>query len=236
LGDAAWNELYTGYPGHGPVADRQEMAHAHFVSLSPDNRFVYINDLGSDKIHIYRLNTNTGKLTPAGTFHAEPGYGPRTLHFHTGGKFAYCVNELNSTVTVLAWKAADGSLSPIQTVKLLSEGTPITHGNVTNTGCDAVLTGDGRFAYFANRGDDFLMGFHIDPATGKLSAFSGNPRTSCGGKVPRNFTLDPTERWMLVANQESSNLSVFARDPKTGELAKEGKNYAAAIPMCIVFV
>jgi 6-phosphogluconolactonase len=233
LGDAAWSEQYE---GRGPVSDRQKAAHAHFASLSPDNRFVYINDLGSDKIHIYRLNAGAGKLTPAGTFHAQAGCGPRTLHFHPAGKVAYCVNELNSTVTVLAWKANDGSLSPIQTVKLLPDGTQSKHGDVTNTGCDAVLTGDGHFAYFANRGDDFLMGFHIDPATGKLSAFSGNPRTSCGGKVPRNFTLDPTERWMLVANQESSNLSVFARDPKTGVLANEGKNYAAATPMCIVFI
>lgn len=162
--------------------------------------------------------------------------GPRTLHFAVDGKVAYCVNELDSTVTVLAWKSEDGSFSPIQTVKLLPEGTQTKHGSVTNTGCDAVLTRDGRFAYFANRGDDFLMGFHIDPATGRLTAFGGNPRTSCGGKVPRNFTLDPTERWMLVANQVSSNLSVFARDPNTGVLANEGKNIAAATPMCIVFV
>jgi len=236
LGDPAWSEQYKGYPGHGPVADRQEMAHAHFASLSPDNRFVYINDLGSDKIHIYRLNAGTGKLTPAGVFHTAPGTGPRTLHFHPNGKFAYCMNEINSTVTVLAWKSTDGNFTSIQTVKLLPEGTQIKHGDVTNTGCDTVLTNDGRFAYFANRGDDFIMGFHIDPATGKLSAFSGNPRTSSGGKTPRNFTLDPTERWMLVANQESSNLSVFARDPKTGVLANEGKNYAAATPMCIVFI
>jgi 6-phosphogluconolactonase len=105
-----------------------------------------------------------------------------------------------------------------------------------NSACDAVLTRDGRFAYFANRGDDFLMGFHIDPATGRLKAFEGSPRTGTGGQVPRNFTLDPTERWMLVANQKSSNLTVFARDTKTGRLAEAGKNYPAATPMCIVFV
>jgi 6-phosphogluconolactonase len=233
LGAATWSEHYI---GHGPVSDRQEMAHAHFASLSPDNRFVYINDLGSDKIHIYKLDATTGKLVPAGTFHAEAGCGPRTLHFHRNGKVAYCINELNSSVTVLEWKAADGSLAPIQTVQLLPEGTQQKHGNITNTGCDAVLSTDGLFAYFANRGDDFLIAFHIDPATGKLTALSGNPRTSCGGKVPRNFTLDPTGRWMLVANQVSGNLSVFARDPKTGALANEGKNYPAATPMCIVFV
>jgi 6-phosphogluconolactonase len=242
LGEAAWTEHYIGYPGKdgksgpGPVADRQEAAHAHFASLSPDNRFAYINDLGSDKIHIYKLDAATGVLSPAGTYHGKSGDGPRTLHFHRNGKIAYCVNELNSTVTVVQWNSADGNLIPIQTVSLLPAGTATKHGKITNTGCDAVLTRDGRFAYFANRGDDFLMSFHIDPATGKLTPFEKATRTSCGGTTPRNFTLDPTERWMLVANQTSSNLSVFARDPKTGELSNEGKNIAAATPMCIVFV
>jgi len=236
LGQAVWTEHYKGYPGPGPVPDRQEQAHAHFASVSPDNRYAFINDLGADKIHIYKLSSETGMLTPAGAYNAKPGDGPRTLHFHKSGKVAYCVNELNSTVTVLAWHVSDGSFTPIQTVPLLPEGTSTKHGDVTNTGCDLVLTKDGRFAYFANRGDDFLIGFHIDTATGKLTPFDGNPRSSCGGKTPRNFRLDPSERWMLVANQGSSNLSVFARDPKTGRLSDQGKNYPAATPMCIVFV
>ncbi len=227
LGAAAWSEQYTGYPSHGPVADRQEAAHAHFAVVSPDNHYAYINDLGSDKIHIYKLNTTTGKLAAAGTFKAHAGAGPRTLHFHPDGKVAYSVNELDCTVDVLQWNSADGSLQPVQQVKLLPGATG------GSTACDTVLTRDGHFAYFANRGDDFLMSFRIDPATGKLTAMK---RTSCGGKIPRNFALDPTERWMLVANQQSSNISVFARDPKTGELANEGKAFAAATPMCIVFV
>jgi 6-phosphogluconolactonase len=230
LSEAVWSEHYT---GTGPVKDRQEAAHAHFACVSPDNRTVTINDLGADKIHIYKLNPATAKLTPAGAYEARPGAGPRTLHYHPNGKIAYCVNELNSTVTVLSWSA--GAFTPIQTVPLLPKGDTAKHGEITNTGCDAVLTRDGRFAYFANRGDDFLMGFRIDPA-GTLTPISENPRTSCGGKVPRNFTLDPTERWMLVANQGSSNLSVFARDTKTGILSNDGKNFPAATPMCIVFV
>ncbi len=230
LSEAVWNEHYT---GKGPVTDRQEAAHAHFACVSPDNRYVTINDLGSDKIHIYKLDPATAKLTPAGAWDARPGAGPRTLHFHPNGKIAYCVNELNSSVSVLAWSGS--TFAPIQTVPLLPAGDASKHGEITNTGCDAVLTRDGRFAYFANRGDDFLMGFRIDPA-GTLTPISDNPRTSCGGKTPRNFTLAPTERWMLVANQSSSNLSVFARDPNTGVLSNDGKNFPAATPMCIVFV
>ena len=230
LSEAIWSEHYT---GTGPVKDRQEAAHAHFAAVSPDNRYATINDLGADKIHIYKLDPATAKLTHAGAYEARPGAGPRTLHYHPNGKIAYCVNELNSTVTVLSWSG--GAFAPLQTVPLLPAGDPQKHHEITNTGCDAVLTRDGKFAYFANRGDDFLMGFRIDPA-GTLTPISDNPRTSCGGKTPRNFTLDPTERWMLVANQGSSNLSVFARDPNTGVLSNDGKNFPAATPMCIVFV
>jgi len=228
----AWTEHYT---GTGPVTDRQEAAHAHFACVSPDNRYVTINDLGADKIHIYKLDAATGKLTPAGEYKAQPGDGPRTLHYHPNGKIAYCVNELNSTVTVLAWDAAKGSFTPIQTVSFSPRAKGDDGRPFSNTACDAVLTRDGKFAYFANRGDDFIIGFHI-AADGKLTEFPSQSKIWSGGTTPRNFTLDPTERWMLVANQNSSNLTVYPRDPKTGILASHGKNTPAATPMCIVFV
>jgi 6-phosphogluconolactonase len=134
---------------------------------------------------------------------------------------------------VLEWNPAKQSLTPIQRVSLLHEAPK---PGITNTGCDTVLTRDGRFAYFANRGDDFIMSFHVDAASSKLTAFENHLRIPALGKTPRNFTLDPTERWMLVANQGSSNITIFARDAKTGELAAKGKSFPAPTPMCIVFV
>lgn len=224
ISKAAWSEHYT---GHGPVTDRQESAHAHFGSFSPDNRFAYINDLGSDCIHIYSVNLYTAQLKPAGTYRAKAGSGPRTLHFHPNGHTAYCVNELASTVDVLYWHKADGGLTPVTSINLL----PADYHGLSRA-CDTVISKDGRSVYFANRDDDFLFSFKADPQSGALTPIG---RTSCGGKMPRNFTLDPTERWMLVANQSSSLLSVFARNPQTGALANEGKSYAAAAPMCILF-
>jgi 6-phosphogluconolactonase len=226
LSPHVWMEHYT---QHGPNPGRQEAAHAHFVSFSPDNRFAYINDLGGDCIHIYHLDAPTAQLKPAGTYHSHPGYGPRTLHFHPNGVTAYCMNELNSSVDVLKWNKADGSLTPVAHIDLLPPGG--THG-VVSTGCDTVISKDGRFVYFANRGVDFLYSFKANPVTGALTPMA---RTSCGGKTPRNFKLDPTEHWMLVANQGSDVLSVFARDPKTGVLANEGKSYPCPAPMCILF-
>ena len=225
LSEAVWTEHYT---VHGPNPDRQEAAHAHFCSYSPDNRFAYVNDLGGDRIHIYALDASTARLTAAGVFEAEPGAGPRTLHFHPNGHTAYCVNELASTVYVLEWNKTDGSLTRMATLELLPSDF---HG--LSRACDTVIAQDGRFVYFANRDNNFLYSCKAEPDTGALTPMV---RSNCGGKIPRNFTLDPTERWMLVANQDSNLLSVFARDPATGRLADTGKSVAAATPMCILFL
>jgi 6-phosphogluconolactonase len=225
LSPIVWAEHYT---VHGPNTDRQESAHAHFASFSPDNRFAYINDLGGDMIHVYKLNTATAMLTPAGAYHAAPGAGPRTLHFHPNGNTAYGVNELDSTVDVLEWRKADGSLTLVTRINLLPEGY---HG--LTRACDTVISKDGRFVYFANRDNDFLYSFKADPKTGALTPIA---RSNCGGKTPRNFVLDPSEHWMLVANQDSNQISVFARNPETGVLADAGKRFAAATPMRILFL
>ena len=224
LSPSVWSEHYT---GSGPNKDRQQSAHAHFVSYSPDNRFAYINDLGSDCIHIYKLNAQTAMLTAAGSYKSKPGAGPRTLHFHPNWRVAYSVNELDSTVDVLRWSLADGSLSLVTTINLLPEGY---HG--PTRACDTVITRDGKFVYFANRDNNFLYSFRAEFESGKLIPIA---RSNCGGKTPRNFVLDPTENWMLVANQDSNLISVFRRNPQTGALADEGKSFAAAEPMRSLF-
>ncbi|MFY9853696.1 MAG: lactonase family protein [Terracidiphilus sp.] len=224
LSPIVWTEHYT---GHGPNKDRQQSAHAHFASFSPDNRYAYINDLGEDCIHIYRLNTETAALTAAGSYKAKPGAGPRTLHFHPNGHTAYSINELDSTVDVLEWSKADGSLTLVTRIELL----PASYKGDTHA-CDTVISKDGKCVYFANRGDNSIYFFRADEKSGSMTR---EGRFDCGGKIPRNFVLDPTERWMLVANQSSNQISVFARNTETGVLAAEGKNIAAAEPMCILF-
>ncbi len=225
LSEAVWTAHYT---EHGPNAERQESAHAHFASFSPDNRFAYINDLGGDRIHIYRPDPATAAMTPAGSYRAAPGSGPRTLHFHPNGHTAYSMNELASTVDVLEWRKTDGSLTLVDCVPLLPAGY-----KGPARGCDTVIPRDGKFVYFANRDDDFLYAFKADYATGRLTPMK---RSSCGGKTPRHFALDPSERWMLVANQDSNCVAIFARHPETGELADEGASIAVETPMRILFV
>ena len=104
LSAAVWFEQYN---GHGPNKRRQTMPHAHRVTVSPDNRFLLVNDLGQDEIHIHRLDAATAKVTPndPAVWKSAPGAGPRALRFHPNGRWAYCITEMGSTVDVLDWNA-----------------------------------------------------------------------------------------------------------------------------------
>jgi len=218
------------YEGHGPKAD-QEKAHAHRATVTPDNKIVLVNDLGLDCIHIYDLDAATAKLTahnPA-EWKSAPGAGPRALRFHPNGKWAYCVLELSSEVAVLQWDARAGSLTTLQTIGLIPEGYT---GKVPHAS-EIVLDHAGHFAYASDRFDDVLVSFKVDQSTGKLTKLGSS---KYGGLTPRDITLDPTEQWMLVANQDSDNISVVKRDTKTGLLAETGKVFPIVKPQCLVFV
>jgi 6-phosphogluconolactonase len=224
LGPAAWAEHFT---GHGPDTVRQQSAHPHFASFSPDNRFAYLNDLGSDCIHIYSMDPETAMLTPAGSYAAQPGAGPRTLHFHPNGHTAYSINELNSTVDVLEWNRMNGGLTRRMSFGLLPKDYI-----GPKAACDTLISKDGRSIYFANRGNDSIYSFRANSDAGNLAP-SG--RIDCGGKTPRHFVLDPTERWMLVANQDSNQITILRRNPQSGQISATGKSVTVAAPMCIAF-
>jgi 6-phosphogluconolactonase len=217
------------YTGHGPNKERQEAPHAHRVTVSPDNRFLLVNDLGLDVIHIYRLDAGTAKLTandPA-VWKSNPGAGPRALRFHPNGRVAYCVTEMSSTVVVLRWDAKLGTLETVQETMM----KPADFQGVTG-GADIVIDGQARFAYAIDRFDNIVVSFSIAPADGKLTLLD---RISCGGKVPRHLSLDPSGRWLLVANQESDNISVLQVNPATGKIADAGKSFPLSKPQCLVF-
>jgi 6-phosphogluconolactonase len=217
------------FTGHGPDHERQEAPHAHRVTVSPDNRFLLVNDLGLDEIHIFHLDASTAKLTPNDppAWKSTPGAGPRALQFHPNGKWAYCVTEMLSTVEVLRWDKKHGTLETIQKVSLKPEGF-----QGETAGCDIVFDRHARFAYVADRFDDIIVTFSVSPKDGRLTVIS---RTPCGGKVPRHLTLDPTGRWLLVANQVSDTISVLPRDPLSGQLTTSTKSFPLSKPQCLVF-
>jgi 6-phosphogluconolactonase len=210
-------------------AKHERKPHAHRVTVSPDNRFLLVNDLGLDVIHVYRLDAATAKLTPHDPplWQAKTGYGPRTLHFHPNGHVAYCVNELKPNVNVLSWDALRGVLSTLQDLSIVPEGYS---GPAAPS--DIAFDSKWRFGYEASRLDDFLATFSV-AGDGKLTMID---KSSCGGKRPRHLVVDPSDRWVLVANQDTDTIGVIARDTKTGKLSGDVKTFPLSKPQCLMFV
>jgi 6-phosphogluconolactonase len=196
--------------GKGPDP-RQEAAHAHMIVSSPDNRYFYACDLGTDEVYIYSIDTTKGTLSEtARPYHTLPGSGPRHLEFHPSLPVAYVVNELSGTVEVMSVDAANGGLTRLQTVSTIE-------GIEAAAGCaDIHLTPSGRFLYVSNRSTvNNLAIFSTDPATGMITP-AGHQALS--GKTPRSFVIDPTGTFLLVAFQDTDNVSVFSIEHNTGNL------------------
>ncbi|RZK55799.1 MAG: lactonase family protein, partial [Hymenobacter sp.] len=162
-------------------------------------------------------------------FTATPGAGPRHLTFHPNGRWAYLENELNSTVTALTYNAKNGTFKEIETLSTLPAG----YAGNDNSGADVHVSPDGQTLYTSNRGDNSLAVFHIASATGRLALVQ---HVSTQGKTPRNFTLDPTGRVLLVANQNSDNIFTYSVDRQTGKLTPTGKSVTLPSPMFVQVV
>jgi 6-phosphogluconolactonase len=209
---------------------RQEGPHPHSVYVSPDNRFVIACDLGLDKILVYRFDATKGTLTPNDPPYASvnPGAGPRHLAFSPNGKFAFVVNELQSSISAFSYDAQRGVLYPLQTISTLPSDF-----KGENTGAEIEVSPSGKFLYASNRGDDSIAVFAIDATRGALTPIE---HVSTQGKTPRNFAIDLTGAYMFVGNQDSDNIVVFHIDSKSGQLKPTGQVLKVVSPTCITFL
>jgi 6-phosphogluconolactonase len=214
----------------GVVPGRQDAPHAHWVGTSPDNGFVFVPDLGMDKVVIYKLDVDNADLTPHGFGEVPPGGGPRHMKFHTSGKFIYVLNELAVSVTVFAYDAEQGTMTPIQTIPTVSEEAKAKEISVSAS--EICVHPSGKFVYAANRGHDTITAFRIDETTGKLTLIELEP---IRGGWPRNFNIDPTGKWLLAAGRDSNTIAVFAIDAETGELTYTRTMVTVPTPICVTF-
>ena len=209
---------------------RQDKAHAHSINPDPQNRFAYVPDLGQDRVVIYRLDTENGRLLPSAPAYVEvnPGFGPRHFDFHPGGKWAYLINELGSAITAFEYDPESGGLSEFQVIRTLPTGF-----SGSNTTADIHVHPSGRFAYGSNRGHDSIAIFSVDQDSGRLTPL-GHRWT--GGRTPRNFGIDPSGRFLLAANQDSDNIVSFHIDQETGLLTPTGHQASVPMPVCVRFL
>lgn len=208
---------------------RQAAPHAHGIYTDAEDKFVYVPDLGIDKVMIYKLDAEKGTLTPNEPAFASvaPGGGPRHMALHPTGGFAYVNSEMTSQVEVFKHDATTGALEPLQTIPTL----PVDFtGN--NSTAEIFAHPNGRTVYVSNRGHDSIAVFAVQEGSGKLRLVEHTPT---GGKTPRNFSIDPTGKWLIAANQASDDMFVFAIDPASGKLTATGHSAKLPTPMSIAF-
>lgn len=212
------------FTGEGEIKNRQDQPHLHCVEFTPDGKHLLANDLGTDKIHVFPLNSD-GKLDEKAGFdiNLEPASGPRHICFSKDGRFAYLINEISGKVTTLSY---DGKcLTPIQYIEA---DTVNAQGSA-----DIHLSPDGKFLYASNRlKADGIAIFSVNQETGLLAKV-GYQLT---GIHPRNFVITPDGRYLLVACRDSNWVQIFERDEKTGLLIDTRKRIETSKPVCLKFI
>ena len=209
------------------VTKRQDKPHVHSTVFSPDNKYIFVPDLGQDKIMTYSFNSGNGKTVAADpAFTAtDPGAGPRHFAFSPSGKYGYVITELTGMVNAYSYDGK-GKLTQLQSISSHPADFTGTIGSA-----DIHVSPDGKFLYASNRGTaNNIAIFSIDQATGKLTS-AGFQSTL--GKTPRNFNFDPTGNYLLVANQDTDDIIIFKVDKKTGALTDTGKKIEVGKPVCV---
>jgi 6-phosphogluconolactonase len=213
------------HAGSSVDPERQTAPYVHCIIPDPSNRFAIAADLGADKLVIYRLDLENGKLKSHAEVTVRPGSGPRHLIFHPNGQYCYLLNELNSTLIVFRYDADRGSLEERQTIATLPadfEGE--------NLCADVHI--NGSYLYASNRKHDSIAWFLIDETTGRLSYRGEVPS---GGREPRGFAIDPGGSFLLAAHERSNNVVVFQLDPATGKPLETGHQANLSHPVCVKF-
>lgn len=212
--------------GSGLDDSRQDVPHAHSIKFSPFSNQVFSADLGTDQFNIFSHEGD--QLVESGQKFVKlsPGAGPRHFDFHPNGEIIYVINELNSTIT--SFKLRGQNWSQYQTITTLP---PDFEG--TSYCADIHVSDDGRFLYGSNRGHNSIAVFSIDSNSNKITS---KGMVSVEGDWPRNFTLTPDGKYMLVANQNSGNITVFKIHPETGVPEFTGKEIKLPSPVCLEFL
>ncbi|HLN55311.1 MAG TPA: lactonase family protein [Bacteroidales bacterium] len=205
------------------VKSEPDVSHAHMIKNDPSGKMIYVTDLGQNRIFRYDFNTEKGTLTSIDTLRVPDGFGPRHFDFSSDGSKLYVINELGSKITVFS---PGDKPALIQTLPTVREGF-----NAGNYCADLHLSHDGKYVYGSNRGENTIVTFEVEPdGTLKLAG-----HTTCGGDWPRNFTLDPSGKFLLVGNQKSDSLAIFRLNSKTGMPSEPPRKYKVIAPACLKF-
>jgi len=220
----------VGHEGYGVNVQRQEMPHPHEVVFSPDEKYLFVPDLGTDRLYQYRFNGGDAKsiLTPAtdtGYVTVDDGFGPRHFTFSPDGKTAYLLNELAGQIIVYDYN--NGKLTPKQTIASTTAGDKNDRGSA-----EIVISPNGKFLYTSNRAATNNVALYKVQTDGTLLE---NGQVAVGAN-PRAIAVDPTGRFLLAASQNGNTIQVFVINKNYGLLQDAGTKIDVQKPVCMQFV
>jgi 6-phosphogluconolactonase len=219
------------HTGTGINKERQEMPHVHSTILSPDEKFLYVADLGTDKEYTYRFDPNQPvPLTdaPDSFVSVTPGSGPRHIVFHPRLPLVYLISEMSGTIDAFHYNPHSGKLTPFQRVRSTRKDFTGDPGSA-----DIHISPNGKFLYASNRGISNTLAVY---AIGKDGRLTNKQFISVNGKHPRNFAIDSSGHYLLVANRDTDNIVVFSIDRATGLLKPTGHEIKVPNPVCVKFL
>lgn len=198
------------HQGRGVNPERQESPHPHQTLMSPDRQYVYVSDLGLDRLVCYRGDWEKGWLLPENgrDILGLPGQGVRHGVFNQTGDRLYVMTEMGCEINVYVWES-EGRYKLLQTVSAREEGR-----REPDLGAAIRLHPSGKWLYGSVRGSNELAAFAVK-ADGCLERIQ---RLSCGGEIPRDFVLSPDGRWLLAGCQDTDSITVFSIDGDSGTL------------------
>jgi len=207
------------------VHENQAGPHAHYINLTPDEKYLVSCDLGTDEVITYTV-TDEGKLDHVQTLNVQAGTGPRHLTFHPNAETAYLFGELSSEILVLSYNRNDGSFEVKQTISTLPKDF-----NGDNSGAAIRISKDGAHLYASNRGHNSIVAYDVNE-DGTLSVIDW---FLTDGDGPRDFNLNPDDSYLVVGHQHTPNLTLFERDPASGKLEQLQNDVYAPEVVCIEF-
>lgn len=199
------------------VHENQTSSHIHYSDLTPDDKYIVVCDLGTDELYTYDVD-KSGQLAEVARLKITPGSGPRHLVFHPNQDVAYLFSELSSEIVTLDYDAETGEFTEKQTLSTI----PSDHSTF-NGGAAIRISNDGKFVYASNRGHDSLAIYSTND-DGKLTLVNYTPTE---GETPRDFDLDPSNKFIIVSHQDSDNLTLFERNLTDGTLTLLQKDFYA---------
>jgi 6-phosphogluconolactonase len=216
------------HEGYGIVYERQDKSHVHSVVFSPDQKYVFAADLGNDRLYQYKFNPNDASpLSPATTpYYSLPdGSGPRHFTFHPNGKTAYLLNELRGDIVV--YNYANEQLQEVQTIVSATAGGEYEKGSA-----DIHISPNEKFLFTSNRGKSNNISIYLLSKEGKLNK-SGEAKVN---EHPRNFTIDPSGKFLLVASKNNNTVQIFAINPNFGLLEEASQKLEIEQPVFLTII